>query len=55
MLKSVEVFLDAYGRDLMLCAGLVLVAIGLWPLSHEAAIGLPGAVLTGVAIFGVRS
>lgn len=41
-------------RDAMLLAGLAMVSAALVPFSIEAAIGIPGAVLVAVAIFGVR-
>lgn len=51
--------LDALGkafdlRDAMLVVGLGLVAAGLREIYEPAAFAVPGAVLTGVAIFGVR-
>lgn len=41
-------------RDAMLAAGLVLLATGLWNISAPAALIVPGAIITGVAIFGSR-
>lgn len=41
-------------RDAMLIVGLVLVGVGLWDVYRPASFVLPGAVLAGVAVFGVR-
>ena len=41
-------------RDILLYAGLALAAYGLSMISMPAAFIVPGAVLAGVAIFGVR-
>jgi hypothetical protein len=41
-------------RDLLLLAGLGLVGFGLWDVYRPASFAVPGAVLTGVAVFGVR-
>jgi hypothetical protein len=42
------------GRDIMLWVGLGLLAYGLWPVWQPGAFIIPGTVLAGVAIFGVR-
>lgn len=42
--------LDA--RDLVLAAGLALLAVGLYPVCPPAAAIVPGAVLTYVAVWG---
>ena len=52
--KAAIVALELEARDGMLVIGLALVGYGLWPMSHSAALIVPGAVLAGVAIFGVR-
>jgi hypothetical protein len=53
--KFIAAIVDAVdGRDLMLWIGLGLLAYGLWPVWHPGAFIIPGAVLAGVAIFGVR-
>jgi hypothetical protein len=42
-------------RDLVLVCGLALLSIGLWAVFPPAAAIVPGAVLTYVAIFGVKA
>jgi hypothetical protein len=49
---SVRAALDT--RDVMLGIGLGLLALGLWQIYPPAAAIAPGAVLVGVAIFGVK-
>lgn len=41
-------------RDVILALGLGLLGYGLSMVSMAAAYAVPGAVLTGIAIFGVR-
>ena len=46
---------SAFGlRDMLLFGGLALVGYGLSMVSLPAAFIVPGAVLAGVSIFGVR-
>lgn len=42
------------GRELLLAAGLALLAYGLSLVYWPAAFLVPGAIVTAVAIFGVR-
>lgn len=41
-------------QEVLLFGGCVLIAAGLWPVYPPAALAVPGAVLAGVAVFGVR-
>lgn len=41
-------------RDVMLATGLVLLSVGLWQVSPPAALIVPGAIITAVAIFANR-
>jgi uncharacterized membrane protein HdeD (DUF308 family) len=41
-------------RDVVLALGLALLALGLWQVYPPAAAIVPGAILAGVAIFGVK-
>jgi hypothetical protein len=41
-------------RDGMLAAGLVLLSVGLWQVWPPAALIVPGAIVSAVAIFAAR-
>lgn len=41
-------------RDIILFAGLILIGWGGWWIFPPMALMVPGAILTGIAIFGVR-
>jgi hypothetical protein len=41
-------------RDVMLATGLALLSTGLWQISPPAALIVPGAIITAVAIFANR-
>ncbi len=52
LLAAVAGAIDA--REVMLFAGLGLLGYGLWPIYQPLSFIVPGAVLAGVAIFGIR-
>ncbi len=41
-------------RDIVGLAGLVLIGVGAWWVFPPAGLIIPGAILAGVAIFGVK-
>jgi hypothetical protein len=41
-------------RDVVLATGLVLLSVGLWKVWPPAALIVPGAIITSVAIFAGR-
>ena len=42
-------------RESLLIAGLILIGWGLWWIFPPAALIVPGLILAGVAIFGVKA
>ncbi len=51
-IKNLTGLIDA--RDVLGAVGLGLLAYGLWLVWPPAAAIVPGAVMTGVAVFGTR-
>ena len=51
---ALKIIGDLDGRDYVLAAGLAMLGGALSSYSPAAGIGIPGAILVAVAIFGVR-